>query len=122
LIGSEDDDLAQFWTDDSDDEDTDDVPPLPPAPATSSTSKPSKSKGDGEQRAVRFAEDDDDDDDVSTNPASKSVVVDPTAASSGRYVPPHLRNKALGGATVDQASKSKEKIQLERKLQGLLNK
>jgi hypothetical protein len=119
-MGSEDDDLAQFWTDDSDAEDTDDVPPLPPAPATSSMLKPFKSKGDGELRAVRFVENNDDD--ASTDAASKSVVVDPTAASTGRYVPPHLRNKALGGATVDQASKSQERIQLERKLQGLLNK
>jgi hypothetical protein len=119
MIGEEeeDDDLAQFWTDD---EEEDDLSVPPPIPAMDSTTSKKSNKVDGEVKSVRFAGTDDEEEQIdgangsTGKPAESSVI--PTG---GRYIPPHLRNKEL---QVVQSTKSDERIKLERKLQGLLNK
>lgn len=46
----------------------------------------------------------------------------PEAPVAGRYIPPHLRAAALAEKSAGDGAKALERIKLERKAQGLLNK
>lgn len=55
-----------------------------------------------------------------TSAAEKSTLS--PAAPAGRYIPPHLRAAQLGEKAAADGAKVAERIKLERKAQGLLNK
>lgn len=109
-LQGDDDDLADYWTEDEDEDDEDSEPPQlvesekPKAAATSGDKKVTPDSS----RKVSFADD---------QPSGES----PAPVSSedgGRYIPPALRRAQAAAGEV----KSAERIKLERKLQGLLNK
>jgi hypothetical protein len=54
-------------------------------------------------------------------PTPTTATSTPSAASTSKYVPPHLRN-LIPTTDAPKVEKSVEQIKLERKLQGLLNK
>jgi hypothetical protein len=54
-------------------------------------------------------------------PTPSTAVSTPAAASTSKYIPPHLRN-LIPKTDEPKVEKTVEQIKLERKLQGLLNK
>lgn len=83
-------------------------------------------ESDDEQVAEDDVSGDSDDDEESEAPAEvKEIVETPTpapAAPAGRYIPPHLRAAQLGEKAAADGAKVAERMKLERKAQGLLNK
>lgn len=53
---------------------------------------------------------------------AEELATSAPAAPTGRYVPPHLRAAQLGEKAATDGAKVAERIKLERKAQGLLNK
>lgn len=113
-LQSDNDDLADYWTEDEEDEDgdvvEDDEPPqlVERALPESATSFLKDKDPSDITRKVTFADD---------KPVSESAVAS-TSETGGRYIPPALRRAQAAAGE----AKSAERIKLERKLQGLLNK
>lgn len=96
-----------------------------------------ESDDDGDDERVDLEESDDEeaegegssDSDNVTEPEAPSAAkeedeVPPPApaAPAGRYIPPHLRAAQLGEKAATDGAKVAERMKLERKAQGLLNK
>lgn len=67
------------------------------------------------------ASDSNDGSEVDTKKVDEAPAAEP-AAPAGRYIPPHLRAAQLGEKAATDGAKVAERIKLERKAQGLLNK
>lgn len=66
--------------------------------------------------------DDEDEPATGVKEAADAAAAPEPATPAGRYVPPHLRAAQLGEKAATDGAKVAERIKLERKAQGLLNK
>ncbi|KAL7419240.1 suppressor of glycerol defect [Cryptotrichosporon argae] len=103
LSGDEDEGEDEDDNEDSEDDDCDDVPNA-------------AASGDDGMDATRAA------DHIDAEPAPAVAAAGPAEPAPGKYVPPHVRAAQLAAKADADSVKAAERVKLERRAQGLLNK